>query len=57
MQFVRLNWVGNRPQDGMVNYIDVTKPADASWQTITLTIISTEQVVELTLTNNRFVAP
>jgi len=56
MAFIRINWVGNRPQDGMVNYFDVTKPlatADATWKTISLTIIAEEQVVKLELINNR----
>jgi len=57
MQYVRINFVGNRPIDGMVNYIDVTKPAGSAWQTITLTITSGGQVETLLLTNNRFVAP
>jgi len=57
MQFVRINFVGNRPQDGMVNYIDVTKPATSAWQTIKLTITSEGQTIELLLTNNRYIAP
>jgi len=57
MPFVRINFVGNRPQDGMVNYIDVLKSATtdgttATWQTIVLTVISEDRTVEITLTNN-----
>jgi len=56
MRFVTINFVGNRPQDGMVNYIDVRKPADCSWQTINMTVTTLDQTVSLLLTNNRYVA-
>ena len=54
MHFIRINWVGNRPQDGMVNYFDVAKThatTGETWQTIDLIITTEDQVVELTLTN------
>jgi len=56
-RFVRINWVGNRPQDGMVNYFDVQKPADSSWQYVNFTVTTGNQSETIVLHNNRFVPP